>query len=220
MEFVLQYLSGRYNLNSYLEKKQFVTEVKAEIDLLDDETDRRYFTDELSRISGMRVDYTRKTVQPSEKPQRRLRVKNGSEKAEEMILCMMMNSAEACRRFEEELGYLNIPANQTIAMMILDARHCGGSCEPSALSDGTEDQNIRNLISSLASGEDGALQYDEDLMTGAIRKVKITVLSAEADAYKQQLNMDLNDMSRQLILNKYANCLRELRRYIDEENSQ
>jgi DNA primase len=219
MEFVLQYLSGRYNLNSYLEKKQFVTEVKAEIDLLDDETDRRYFTDELSRISGMRVDYTRKKVQPSEKPLKRLSVKNGSEKAEEMILCMMMNSAEACRRFEEELGYLNIPANQTIAMMILDARHCGGSCEPSALSDGTDDQSIRNLISSLASGEDGALQYDEDLMTGAIRKVKITVLSAEADAYKQQLNMDLNDMSRQLILNKYANCLRELRRYIDEENS-
>ena len=220
-EFVLQYLSSRYNLNSYLEKKQFVTEAKAEIDLLSDETDRRYFTDELARISGMRIDYTRRERNDSaQPPQKRLNVRNGSDKAEELILCMMMNSAEAARRFEEELGYLNRPANQTLAMMILDARHTYGTCDPSGLIDAARDQEIRNLISALASGPEGALDYDEKLMDGAIRKVKITVLNAEADAYKQQLNTDLNDLSRQLILNKYAECLRELRRYIDEENSQ
>ena len=143
-----------------------------------------------------------------------------SDQAEEMILSMMMNSPEAAIKFEEELGYLNKPEHQTLAMMILDARHTNGICTPSGLIDISSDESIRNLITSIATGSDFAKPYDEKVMNGAIRKVKITVLNSEADAYKQQLNADLNSVSRQLILNKYANCLRELRRYIDEENSQ
>ena len=220
IEFVLSYLSGRYNLNSYLEKKQFVEEAKAEISKLSDEADRQYFYDELSRISGMRIENTRQETKNDYRPLKKLSVKNGGDKAEELILCMMMTSAAAARTFEEELGYLNRPEHQTLAMMILDARHTYGTCSPAQLIDMSEDDKIRSLISTLASGEEYGMPYDEKVMNGAIRKVKITVLSGEADAYKQQLNTDLNPLSRQLILNKYAECLRELRRYIDEENSQ
>lgn len=220
MEFVLSYLSGRYNLNSYLEKKQFVEEVQKEISLLSDETDRQYFTDELARISGMRIEYRRKEPSRSEAPLKKLTVRNGSEKAEELILSMMIRYPEAAVRFEEELGYLNQPAHQTLAMMILDARHSTGTCSPSSLIDMSPDENISNLIAAIVSGPEYLMPYDARVMDGAIRKVKITVLSNEADAYKQQLNTDLNTLSRQLILNKYADCLRELRRYIDEENSQ
>lgn len=220
-EFVLSYLSGRFNLNSYLEKKQFVQEAKAEIDLLQDEADKQYFYDELSRISGIRLTYERQKKQDSYAPaNRRLSVRSGSEKAEELILCMMMQSPQAAVRFEEDLGYLNIPSHQTLAMMILDARHSTGDCSPAQLIDATQDQEIRNLISNLAVLPEYGMPYDENVMNGAIRKVKITVLTAEADAYKQQLSGALNDASRQLIMNKYASCLRELRRYIDEENSQ
>ena len=219
MEFVLSYLSGRYNLNSYLEKKQFAQQVMAEINTLSDDTDRQYFTDELSRMTGMRFTPEKKR-EPVAAPLKRLSVRDGSEKAEEMILCMMMNSVKACTKFEEELGYLNGADNQTLAMMILDARHSGRNADPASLIDASEDQKIRNLISTLASLHEYAMPYDEKVMSGAIRKIKITVLSAEADAYKQQLSGELNQISRELILNKYANCLRELRRYIDEENSE
>ncbi len=220
MEFVLNYLSNRYNLNSYLEKKQFVEEALKEINQLTDETDRRYFTDEISRISGMRVEFRKRDQSAAAQPLKKLSVRNGADQAEEMILSMMMNSPEAAIKFEEELGYLNKPEHQTLAMMILDARHTNGICTPSGLIDMSSDESIRNLITSIATGSDFAKPYDEKVMNGAIRKVKITVLNSEADAYKQQLNADLNSVSRQLILNKYANCLRELRRYIDEENSQ
>ena len=221
MEFVLMWLSSKYNLNSYLEKKQFVQEVLAEINLLTDETDRQYFSDELARISGMRIE----TAKPEKKtdsprPLKKLNVKNGGEKAEELILCMMMTSGEAARTFEEQLGYLVRPDHQTLAMMILDARHTNGTCSPAGLIDMSTDDSIRSLIATLASSDEYGLPYDEKVMNGAMRKVKITVLESEADAYKQQLNTDLNPQSRQLILNKYAECLRELRRYIDEENSQ
>ena len=60
---------------------------------------------------------------------------------------------------------------------------------------------------------------DENVLNGAIRKVKISVLETEADAYRDQLRSDLNPKSMALILEKYSDCLRELRRYIDEENN-
>ncbi|MBR3349946.1 MAG: DNA primase, partial [Solobacterium sp.] len=160
IEFVLSYLSGRYNLNSYLEKKQFVEEAKAEISKLSDEADRQYFYDELSRISGMRIENTRQETKNDYRPLKKLSVKNGGEKAEELILCMMMTSAAAARTFEEELGYLNRPEHQTLAMMILDARHTYGSCSPAQLIDMSEDDNIRSLISTLASGEEYGMPYD------------------------------------------------------------
>ena len=55
-------------------------------------------------------------------------------------------------------------------------------------------------------------------MDGALRRVKIESLTREADAYKEQLKTELNNETRELILNRYSDCIRELRRYIDEEN--
>lgn len=47
---------------------------------------------------------------------------------------------------------------------------------------------------------------------------KIKILRDEADAYKAQLNTDLSSSDRRMILNSYANCLKELRDYEEKEN--
>lgn len=220
MEFVISYLASRTNLNSYLEKKQFADAVMAEINELTDETEKQYFTAQLADMTGFRLEYDRTRRKEADRPLGKLSVPRGDVKAEELILAMMLNSPAACRQFEEELGYLNYPDHQTLAMMIVDAHHTYGKADPAVLADSTEDQNIRNLITGLASDISTGQPFDPSVMNGAIRKVKITVLNNEADAYKKQLASDLNPQSRELILNKYANCLRELRRYIDEENNQ
>ena len=65
------------------------------------------------------------------------------------------------------------------------------------------------------------IDYDEEVLKGAIRKVKITTLQKERDAYYEQLSQaGLNDMSQKVLMEKYQKCILELRRYLDEEGNK
>lgn len=203
-------------MESYTEKKEFVRKVMEEISLLDDDMDRRYFTEQLTELTGIRPDYSRRENTQVRKNVTVNKVPKGEDKAEELILAMMMNSPEAARRFENELGYLNDPLRQNLAMMMIDQTRTYGKTDAAKLIDDAESQDEKNLITSLMQKEESV--YDEKVMDGAIRRVKIAVLSSEADAYKEQLTADMNMKSREILLNKYSSCLKELRRYIDEEN--
>ncbi len=216
MEFVLSYFQSRTNMESYLEKKEMAEKVMAEINNLNDEVDRRYFTEQLSQMTGFHLEAEAVKKPQPVKPLQTVRVVSGIEKAEEMILKMIMHSPAAARRFEEELGFLTGSVRQRAAMLILDSMHRTSKADPSALIDETDDEEVRSLISSLAYESDTA--YDPKVMDGALRRVKIESLTREADAYKEQLKTELNNETRELILNRYSDCIRELRRYIDEEN--
>ncbi|MCR4950939.1 MAG: DNA primase [Solobacterium sp.] len=215
MEFVLSYFESRTNLNSYLEKKEMAEKVMSEISQLQDDIDRRYFTEKLSALTGFHLETAPVKPKETARPLNSVTIVSGTQKAEEMILKQIMNSTQAARKFEEELGFLTDSIRQRTALIILDAVHRSGKADPSSLMDEADDQNVRNLISKLAYEDPEP--YDEKIMAGAIRRVKIESLTKEADAYKQQLKADLNQETRELILNRYSACIRELRRYIDEE---
>lgn len=225
MEFVLNYLSSSTNMDSFLEKKEMVSRAMAEINTLSDEMDRRYFVDELSKMTGFHIEYaessTPQPIQPAAASTKVLSsVPDGSQQAQAQILCMMMNSPAAVKRFEDRLGYLIDKDEQTLAMMIVDAVHSRGATNPSELIDQTDAQSIKDLISNLASGPFYDHGYDEDVMDGAIRKIKIKILSKEKEDYRQQLTSQLNEASFEILTEKYSKCLRELRRLINEEDGE
>ncbi|MBE6129772.1 MAG: DNA primase [Erysipelotrichaceae bacterium] len=220
MEFMLEYHKDRTNLESYLEKKELVEKMQKLIASMDDETDRSYFTGELARLTGFNLQtQTAKPKPEAAQPLKKLVVPDGTLEAEKMILAMMLNSPAAVRKFEEDLGYLTEGSHQELAMMIVNQVRSKGETDVNALIDAAEQQTIRNLITDLLSHPAYENPYDENVLNGAIRKVKISVLETEADAYRDQLRSDLNPKSMALILEKYSDCLRELRRYIDEENN-
>lgn len=221
MEFVLEYLRNRTNMDSYLAKKEMADRAMAEIAKLQDETEKRYFTEQLSQMTGFRMEYVpAPAAKPVQEVLHRIKAPDGTVKAEELILAMMMSSASAARNFEENLGYLIDDTRQTAAMMIIDAMHTYGKADPARLISNTDDPAVRDMISSIAASDEYGAPYDADRMNGAIRRIKRTVLASEADAYREQLSAALNNESRELILNKYEQCLRELRRYIDEDDSE
>lgn len=51
MEFVFQYLSTRYDLENYSEKKEFTLKVEDEIKQLSDEFDRQNFAHQLEQLT-------------------------------------------------------------------------------------------------------------------------------------------------------------------------
>jgi len=224
MEFVLHYLSESTNMESFLEKKEMVNKAMEEIKTLNDSIDRKYFVDELSKLTGFHLEYMEESTPAkamiSTSTKKLSNVPDGSKEAQEQILCLMMNSPAAVKRFEDKLGYLIDKDDQVLAMMIVDAIHSRGETNPSELVDQTDSQSIKNLITNLASGPYYQNKYDPQVMDGAIRKIQIKILSKQKEDYREQLKTDLNDASLEIITNKYSQCLRELRRLIDEEDSE
>ncbi len=219
MEFVIEFLSRRTNFDSYIEKREFTGKVQAQIATLNDETEKKYFTSELARITGFDLHYVPEEKRKQEPVQIiKTHVPAGIGSAEEQILSLMMTFPAASRRFEDQLGYLTDPQRNMLAMMILDETHSKGKIEPAELIDCTDDQGIKAMISKIAAEETPA-EYDEKVMDGIIRKVKITYLEKESAEYRAQLSAQLNTASQKLLMEKYTECLRELRRYYDEENS-
>lgn len=224
MEFVLNFLANSTNMDSYLEKKEMVQKAMAEIKLLKEPTEQKYFVDALAKMTGFSLNYVQPTTAPiapiPTDTKTLAKVPDGLQQAQEQILCMMLNSPTAAKQFEDKLGYLITKDEQTLAMMIIDELHTKGKTNAAQLIDLTESQQIKDLISHLASGSYIQQVYDEDIMDGAIRKIKIQLLQNESEEYRQQLTTALNGASFDILLEKYSKCLRELRRLIDEEDSK
>ena len=220
MEFVLQYLKNRTNFDNYQERKDFVTKAKAELDTLTDEVDRRYFTEEISRISGFHLDYTPKEAHTAPSTYARTKLIGGLDQAEEIILAMMLAHKEASQHFSETLGFLQNKDRDSVAMMIVDSYRTKDVIDPNELIDRMDTQENRNLITRLIDLPVYAMEYDENVLDGAIRKVKISLKTAQANAFKEQLAQPMNPESALVIMQEYKECLNDLRRYIDEEANE
>lgn len=220
MEFVLQYLKNRTNFDNYQERKDFVTKAKAELDTMTDEVDRRYFTEEISRISGFHLDYTPKEAHTAPSTYARTKLIGGLDQAEEIILAMMLAHKEASQHFSETLGFLQNKDRDSVAMMIVDSYRTKDVIDPNELIDRMDTQENRNLITRLIDLPVYAMEYDENVLDGAIRKVKISLKTAQANAFKEQLAQPMNPESALVIMQEYKECLNDLRRYIDEEANE
>ena len=196
-----------------------IEKAQAEIDALTDELDRQHFTEVVADISGFRLEYQKKETPKQVRPLPAARTRDGAEEAEELILAQMMAHPEATARFEEKLGYLTDPQRNTAAMMMIDQQRRLGHTDPAALMDRADNEEIRRLLSRLATGWAYELPYDEKVFDGAVRKIRISIKEAQAEAFRRQLQQPMNAHSRDLLLKEYQECLIELRGYIDEENS-
>lgn len=216
MEFVISYLSKRTNMNSYLEKKEFAEKVQKEISLLPDPTDRTYFLNKVMEMTGIPLQQTEKPVKPKPLTVPVTEMPDGAVKAEEEILCMLMSSADAAEIFTNQLGYLSIPENQSLALSIINQRRRSGTVDPAVLMDQMDAPSVRNRIAGLASSPLYGT-YDEARMMGDIRKVKRHVLEMQASQIQEDLKQNLNPETRKVLLQKYSSCLQQIRRNIDEE---
>ncbi len=132
----------------------------------------------------------------------------------------MMKSYQASEKFEEELGYLIGEDYNNLSMMIIDQYHNYGKVDVGQLIDMCNRQDTRDLITKIVSNEEYDMAYDAEKMQGAMRKIKIEVLSSTASQYKQQIQNAMNPESLTLLISKYNECLQEQRRLMNEENQQ
>ncbi len=223
MEFALAYLQSHTNLENYEERKEFVRRAQAEIEQLEDPFDRQHFTEEVARISGFPLTYTPEQKKTGQRriPNRLVQPPVGTREAEEQLLAQMLAHPEAAACFTEHLGYLPDEDCEEAAMLIVDARrqHPGEPLDVTALMNQTDKTNVQELFARMATSRYYEWAYDESIVRGDIRKILIGKYTAKADAFREQLAQTVNTESRLALISEYQQCLLELRRLIDEENS-
>lgn len=127
--------------------------------------------------------------------------------AEEKIIKAMMLSPYAVHRYEEELGYMMDLTHTKLANMIIKNTKKNGRCYIDELF-AEADEGTRKWLEEFKREE-------EDVMTHAIRAVKIGVLAKEAEAYRYQLKNDTSEESRDIIMKGYFNCIKEMIKYCE-----
>jgi len=223
LEFLIQFEASRTNMQSWDDKRNYVSRMMDRIALEENPLDREHYTKLVSDAAGMELKapvYQKPAVIVPQRPDRpkESRTVNGKAAAEQLILKGMLENPAASRIFEEELGFLPEKKMQTLAMMIVDAVHTDGKADPQRLMDETqEDDELSNIITGLMEEKEPYV-YDEAVFRGAIRRINQAVLESEMESYREQLRLILNDDAAKLLMEKITNCDRELRRYKDEED--
>ncbi len=218
MEFVIDYHSSRADLGTYLGKKEFIDNVLPELNKVNDPEEQRYFSEQLRQLTNMSVNVRFAPPSVAQEPVQELGAKNGCDVAERTILALMMKSADAIEDYKKDLGFLNNGQYQSLALMILDKAREKGEIDPVMLLDMTDNQSIRDLITSLINPSSyDRLSYSHGLFQGLTRRVLYETARREADVIRNQVNSELNDASRKVLLEKYQDCLSRMRRLIDDE---
>ena len=226
MEFMFEWLKSQYNLENYSEKKQFALRMKEEIEACQDDFDRQNFTHQLSLLTGfslsqLEVNITRPQMQESVKInrlQKRLSMPmDGKTKAERQILSQMLTSRQACEIFKSRLGFLINDVSQKCAMIIIDAYRKSDVCDIAELLDSAKENEVKQLLLDISSDATLINSFDEEVLTGSIRRLKRAMQEEKLQQINAQLRQIKNPESIQALLDQRNQLQIELRGYIDEE---
>lgn len=215
IDYAILYYKNQYNLENYQDRKEMTLKVSKIIDKLSDQYDIDNYNNELYELTKIkRLD----TSESNKKEYNVLRAKDyhysldGLTKAEYSILIMMCLSKEAIDIYERDLGYLIEPANKKLAMCIIDEYRKTNGCNLSKLLDEVEDDEIKNLIITLATVEGLPEEYDKALMEAAICKVKSEIKLKKLDDLKEKINKysSIDPEKANEYLDEYQRLLREI----------
>ena len=176
IDFAMNFCRKQYNLDNYDDRKQMTIRMTNLIEKLPDEYDRDNYLQELYEITKIRkrVSHNTREIRYNKTADISYSI-DGLTKAEYLIIAQIAMSRKALDIYQRQLGCLLDDADQRLAMLIMDDYRKNDKCSLSRIYDETGDEEIRNLISSLALVETLPDEFDERSLTGAIDKVKMEI---------------------------------------------
>ena len=176
IDFAMNYFKKQYNLDNYDDRKQMTIRMTNLIEKLPDEYDRDNYLQELYEITKIRKRISHNTSEIRYNKTADITYSiDGLTKAEYLIIAQIAMSRKALDIYQRQLGCLLDDTDQRLAMLIMDDYRKNDKCSLSRIYDETGDEEIRNLISSLALLETLPDEFDENSLMGAIDKVKLEI---------------------------------------------
>lgn len=216
IDYAIKYYKNQLNLENYNDRKTLHQKITNLIDLLQDQYDKENYTNELYELTKIRrienssnnkIEYNKTQVIKTYKY-----TLDGLTKAEYSILAMMSMSKDALTHYQRDLGFLTDSTNQKLAMYIIDDYRKNGECRLSALLDEVDDEDVKNLIITLATLEGLPEKYDKSIFDSDIEKVKNEIKLKKIANLQEKITrvseVDFDKTCEYLI--EYQSLLREL----------
>lgn len=214
IDFAIKYYRKKYNLDNYEDRKKMTLQVSQLIEKLQDEYDRDNYYNELFELTkirkrntseGSKVGYNNKVADFGFSL-------DGLTKAEYVIISQIAMSKKAMDIFQKELGCLLDDNDQRLSMLIIDDYRRNRTCSLSRIYDETDDEDIKNLITSLALLETLPAEFDEASLKGAIGKVKLEIKKRKMADLKEKIETfaSLDPEKANGYLREYEQLIREL----------
>ncbi len=214
IDYAFKFYRKQYNLDNYDDRKKMTLRMSELIEKLTDEYDKENYLNELYEITKIRrrvsqntakIGYNNKTADISFSI-------DGLTKAEYLIISQIAMSKKALDIYQRQLGCLLDENDQKLAMLIIDDYRKHEKCSLSRIFDESQDDEIRNLITSLALLETLPSEYDEKSLMGAIDKVKLEIKYRKMEDLKDRISkISTVDPEKAFeYLREYEDLIREL----------
>ncbi len=189
IDFAMNFCKKQYNLDNYDDRKQMPIRMTNLIEKLSDEYDRDNYLQELYEITKIRKRISHNTSEIRYNKTADITYSiDGLTKAEYLIIAQIAMSRKALDIYQRQLGCLLDDTDQRLAMLIMDDYRKNDKCSLSRIYDETGDEEVRNLISSLALLETLPDEFDENSLMGAIDKVKTEMKRRKMADLREQIS--------------------------------
>lgn len=183
IDFLFDYLLGRYDLENYTQKKEFAMELAEEIAALKDDFEKQNYYIRLRELTGF--DMLVKEAQPQSKPKEQKQYekrtfltypKTGTLAAEYEILSQMLCGRSASNYFRDELGFLKDPDSNKLAMYMIDYYRTHKMIHVADLLNYIEEESVKDLLIAIAEWDLAVKEVNMVAMREAVTKMKACLL--------------------------------------------
>ncbi len=223
-DFVFSYLSKKFDMNNYSQKKEFAKIMMAEISTIKDDFDQSNTLHKLSEVTGFEIDQLNllstkpSIILPKTSIVQKQALNSNSIKqwADFEILGMMLKSVRAAVEFKDKLGFLPNSLYNTCALLILDYYRNNDVIVIADFINSVEDSAMLRLLTDLSANEIYYKDYNEVSLNDAMIQVKISLLDEKINQIKHLIKneLDLDEHQRYL---RTMGQLREERQALRKE---
>ena len=216
MDFKLNYLRGKKNLNSSHDKSIYINEIIKELNSIDDDIEREITLKKLSEEFNLEIDFLRdklktkeeKPIKIIENKPKQIKNINMYIKAEQYLLYYMLNNDNVVKLYKKNIGYMPTDKYRKLAFEISQFykkyKYISISELMVELRDDEELMNTINEIVMLNLKE----EYTEEQINDYIKTIKNYNVKIESNRLKDLMRMELDPIKKA----EYAQKILEIKK--------
>ncbi|MEG0265765.1 MAG: DNA primase [Erysipelotrichaceae bacterium] len=223
IDFLFDYLTQKYNLDNYTQKKEFAQELSKEINRNLDDFEKQSYYLRLKELTGFNMTMNQNIEnQPkpnSHKNSNYIRIpKMGEYHAQQEIISQMLLGLVASNYFKDELGFLPDPICNKLAIYIIDYYRNHKSIQVADLLDFIKEENVKTLLLEIIDWELGRDEINMEVLGGAITKVKSCLLDKKIAKFNETIAKTKDPIEKAKMADEKNRLIQEKRGMLYEED--
>lgn len=201
-EFYLDYLTKKYDLENYEDKRKFIDIMADCIKKTCTDLEKANYYAKIRVMTGFDLSLSNQKEISSAQAQKKRQVvflqnpKNGRDLAERNCLNMILLSKDAALRFKEDIGFFKNELCNQLSYYCYDIYRHRDRIDFDELISRIEEENVRNFLLDLLSDSFRSTEYDEKLFLDCIDKIKECAFQEQIDQINQRIKETVDSLEK------------------------